>query len=137
MRVMTFSILLLVVACGACSSSGTGKGTPPEATPPENSPPPAATTDTPPTVTDADLTCGTNADCTEFLVWRWNDGAKGYCTGCSTQSLNQAGANRLLAWYQPRAGHGCPMHDCERPTHETACVEGRCALVPIAPATGE
>jgi hypothetical protein len=135
MRVMTFSILLLVVACGACSSSGTGKS--PGGTPPENSPPPAASPDAPLAVTLTDLTCDVNADCTEIFVWMWDDKAKGYCTGCTMQAVNQEGARRLSAWYQPRAGRGCPMHDCERPTVQAACVENRCAHVPITPATGD
>lgn len=130
MRTMSFSILLLVVACGACSSSGTGKS---PGTPPGNPPPPTAPHDAPPTVTDADLHCDPNAPCTEVFVWTWREEAKGYCTGCRMIPVNQAGADRLLAWYKPREGRGCPMHDCERPKHEAACVEGRCVHVPVTP----
>jgi len=135
MHVMRYGLPWLMVAFCACGTAGTGK-TP--ATPPETpAKPTTETADTPPTPTDADLTCGLTVDCTEFLVWRWNDDAKGYCTGCATLPLNQKGESRLLEWYKPREGRGCPMHDCERPMHEVACVEGRCALVPITPAPAE
>ena len=130
MRVTTISLLFLMVACGACSFSGTKKS---PGTPPSTAQPTAAPSDPPLAVTFQDLTCDMNADCTEIFVWIWHDKAKGYCTGCTMQALNREGARRFSAWYQPRAGHGCPMHDCERPMHEAACVDGRCAHVPITP----
>ncbi len=132
MRVLTTSLLYLVVVCGACSSSGAGKtpGTQPAAAATPTSP-----SNDPPTVTDADLACGPNVACTEIFVWRWSEESKGYCTGCTMQPLNQTGADRLSAWYKPREGRGCPMHDCERPTMEAACVEGRCVHVPIPAAS--
>jgi hypothetical protein len=125
MRLMKPWSFLFVLLCGACGSPGSGKTPPP--------PRPEA----PPVVGDADRACSLDADCTETFVWTWYDHANGYCTGCASQAVNQTGERRLLAWYRAREGRGCPMHDCEPPTRQAGCVQGRCELVPIPPPSTE
>ncbi len=117
------SILSLSLFAVACGSSGN-----------RNPPARSATTadDNPPGVVEADLACKTDEDCVEFIVWSWNEAARGYCTGCDTKAMNRDGARRHAEWYRAReGGRSCPMHDCEPVTQRSACVQGQCTSVPI------